>query len=712
MITLLADHLWQSTLVAAALGLLTSSLRKNAARLRYWIWFCASVKFLVPFALLVALGQQLGWRTLPALPAGPPGAAVEHGVEWGVLMERVAQPVAALAPSGSSPAPVVAPAALHVDLATVVLFVWATGTAIVLGVWVVRWLRLMTLVRRSHLLIESLTDDLPLEVRVSRTPIEPGVVGVLRPIVLLPDGIAARLTRAQLSTILEHELCHVRRRDNLTAGVHMLVEALFWFHPLVWWLGARLVDERERACDEAVLTATDDPQSYAGAIVAVCELCVKSPLACAAGIGGVGSLRERVERLLSAPGVRGLGALQRCVLGAAAVALVTAPIAIGVLNAPPARAQDSTTDSQPPAGGGPLRDVSAYLDPPGMWIAGPRVTATDIALRDLIARAFDLQRRQIVGPEALDTRRYTVVGELPSLDYGPGVDPSEQYRAYLRTLLKERFDLTFHRETTVVPALSLMNGAWNPNLRPTIEDERTQWFGRGPRPCWPEPCVDAPNHPHSIEARGVPIGALIHFLSGMFDMPVVDRTSLTGRYDFTFEWPADAARAERLEFPSNDVLWKVLDEQLGLRLLAVDAPIERLVVDRIEEPREATPASTDIRADPPAVILRDTIPSITYAAGLEIVIDRHGAMYLGHDDDLGTVSDPRSIVAIAKEAVRRDPTLTALVSADGMAANHRVVEAANLLAEAGVTRIRFATFPIRPNSVLDDSRSLNRLPIP
>jgi len=58
-----------------------------------------------------------------------------------------------------------------------------------------------------------------------------------------------------------HEVQHVRRRDNLAAAMHLVVEAIFWFHPLVWWLGARLVEERERACDEEVLRLGNQPES-------------------------------------------------------------------------------------------------------------------------------------------------------------------------------------------------------------------------------------------------------------------------------------------------------------------------------------------------------------------------------------------------------------------------------------------------------------------
>ncbi len=82
-------------------------------------------------------------------------------------------------------------------------------------------------------------------------------------ILFWPAGISERLTDSQLDAILAHEVSHVVRRDNLVAALHLLVEALFWFHPLVWWIGARLVEERENACDQAVLRFRNQPQSYA-----------------------------------------------------------------------------------------------------------------------------------------------------------------------------------------------------------------------------------------------------------------------------------------------------------------------------------------------------------------------------------------------------------------------------------------------------------------
>ena len=114
-----------------------------------------------------------------------------------------------------------------------------------------------------------LTVQEGIRVARSRALYEPGVFGIWRPVIVLPEGIAQRLSVAELQGVIAHEVCHVQRHDNLTAAIHMVVESLFWFHPLVWWLGARLLDERERACDESVLALGAEPQLYAGSIESV-----------------------------------------------------------------------------------------------------------------------------------------------------------------------------------------------------------------------------------------------------------------------------------------------------------------------------------------------------------------------------------------------------------------------------------------------------------
>src|SRR5262249_41984575 len=126
----------------------------------------------------------------------------------------------------------------------------------------------------------------PTEILSSRTSLEPGIFGIARSILVWPQGISDRLDDAHLDAVMAHELRHVHHRDNLAAALHILVEAVFWFHPLVWWLGTRLIAEREHACDEEVLESGSDRQVYAESILKICEFCVGSPLTCVSGVTG------------------------------------------------------------------------------------------------------------------------------------------------------------------------------------------------------------------------------------------------------------------------------------------------------------------------------------------------------------------------------------------------------------------------------------------
>jgi beta-lactamase regulating signal transducer with metallopeptidase domain len=288
-VTALLDHLWQSTLFALPLGALTLLLHRHAAAVRFWLWFAASVKFLVPFSVLMAMGAAV---TLPVPPMLPDGPTLE------VLQDTAAPftntPAASVVTDGTA------------NWIMVLIAAWAAGTLLALLVWGMRWWNLRALVRAAR----PLAISAPLPVLTSSVPIEPGLIGIFRPVLMLPEGIQARLSTQEMDAILAHELCHFGRRDNLTAAIHMLVESLFWFHPLVWWLGRRLMIERERACDEAVLAAGNDPRVFAEGILNVCRFTIQAPQACASALSGA-NLRIRIETILANRATRRLGRGQK-----------------------------------------------------------------------------------------------------------------------------------------------------------------------------------------------------------------------------------------------------------------------------------------------------------------------------------------------------------------------------------------------------------------
>jgi len=306
----LFDHLWQSTLFAGALGLLTLAFRRNSAAVRYGLWFAASLKFLLPFSLLLALGDFLFHQT-PAASVAP-----------------VFHRIASVAQSFPEPrVTVLMPATPQFHLTEIFLAAWMCGFVVLSTVWLIRWTRLNSIVRDARLVSNAAS----LPVKASTASLEPGLVGIWRPVLIVPEDILARLTLREMQTIEAHERSHLNRRDNLTAAIHMLIQNLFWFHPLTWWLGARLVDERERACDEAVLHAGSDPQTYAGSILKVCALYTQSQLLCAAGVSGA-DLKQRIETIMTNTPARRLSIAKKSLLAAVAVSAITAPVLFGIVS--------------------------------------------------------------------------------------------------------------------------------------------------------------------------------------------------------------------------------------------------------------------------------------------------------------------------------------------------------------------------------------------
>jgi len=131
----------------------------------------------------------------------------------------------------------------------------------------------------------------------------PIVVGLLRPMILVPAAMVNGLTIEQLESVLTHELAHLRRHDHLMIVVQRVLEAILYFHPVTWYLSHRIHDERETSCDDLVLAVGGDRLQYAQSLLRVAELrlAVKSRqqhLSLAADGQRPSKLRQRIARLL------------------------------------------------------------------------------------------------------------------------------------------------------------------------------------------------------------------------------------------------------------------------------------------------------------------------------------------------------------------------------------------------------------------------------
>ena len=315
------DHLWQSTAFAIVIALLTLVLRRNRARVRYALWLAASVKFFVPLALVIALGRVMSPSVIEELAAHP-------------FVAQIREPLASASMSAMWPASSALDSTRRDRTGVALAGAWLCGFVGIAAMRLRQWRRLQALVDTSAPM-ELAGVDIPASVEVCTATglMEPGVVGWQQPVLLMPADIDRHLTPAEIDAIVAHELCHVRRYDNLTGAIHMIVESLFWFHPLVWWIGARLVSERERACDEHVLRTVGAPRSYAQGIVTICKRYVESPLACVSGVSNA-DVRKRIDAILANRVGERVGPWKRMVVGATIVLVMVVPLGVGAMNAP------------------------------------------------------------------------------------------------------------------------------------------------------------------------------------------------------------------------------------------------------------------------------------------------------------------------------------------------------------------------------------------
>jgi uncharacterized protein (TIGR03435 family) len=311
-----------------------------------------------------------------------------------------------------------------------------------------------------------------------------------------------------------------------------------------------------------------------------------------------------------------LSALKRVALGAALVAAIAIPVAIGIITSPRLAAQivapgaDSPTldvaSIKPNAGGGRVG---------GMGTPG-RVNLTGMSARRLITQAYEIHDSQIIGgPDWLGAQGYDINATLT------GTPSPDDRRMMMKTLLRDRFKLTFHTEKRDLPLYALIvqrgDGRLGPGLKRIPDDEcPPPGSRRGARPGGPPPPASSPFDPNAVAAcgsivfgpgrllaHGVPIDMLARSLGTLpaitsFNRPVTNLTKLEGFYDFDFRFamefgrggpppPGSPAAAPNAITPGDEpVLFTALQEQLGLKLNPQRATLDVLVIDSIERPAE------------------------------------------------------------------------------------------------------------------------------
>src|SRR5213592_2239722 len=271
----LMHSLWQSTLGAAGLAALLTVVPARAARSRYALSVATLlVMVALPLATGLRTGSEPSWTDAGAHAFTTRMRAVEPALPW----------VVALWLGGVL---LMSAYAARSWLATQRLR--TVGTRPVPEAW---WQTLAALATRLRV-------SRPVRLLASALIAVPAVIGWWRPVILIPVSVlTGGLTPLQLDALLAHELAHVRRHDYFVNLLQSVIEVLLFYHPAMWWVSARVRQEREHCCDDLAVAACGDARLYATALLTMEQLRLAAPLAVAASGG---SLVGRVRRLVLPP---------------------------------------------------------------------------------------------------------------------------------------------------------------------------------------------------------------------------------------------------------------------------------------------------------------------------------------------------------------------------------------------------------------------------
>jgi uncharacterized protein (TIGR03435 family) len=247
---------------------------------------------------------------------------------------------------------------------------------------------------------------------------------------------------------------------------------------------------------------------------------------------------------------------------------------------PPVRLKPMAADANPVFEVATIKPSKPETQGKGIAVRGRGFSTINTSVSDLITFAYGLHARQITGgPAWIESDKY----DLTAKPDGEGQPNDKQWKAMLQKLLADRFQLSFHRDKKDLSVFAIVIGKNGPKLTKSAGD---------------------PNGLPSLFFRGLGVlpvrNATMADFAGVMqtavlDRPVVDQTGLVGRFDFELKWTPDetqfAGLGIRPQAPSDDPaappdLFTAMQEQLGLKLQPTKAPVEVLVIDRVEKPSE------------------------------------------------------------------------------------------------------------------------------
>lgn len=338
----MVHFLWLGALVAVAAAMCRFFLRRTSPSIRYafmcaWLLALAALPFgtaawLYAKSPLLKGGARGGIAADVAITTSAPPTIELHQPELDATAARPPAPLASgaspnLSPQTSASPNPSQPTTTHTTfwpstlnsrlstLGTIIPYLpwlWLIGTPITFALVITGVVGTRRLNRASHTLREGpipallsqLTESLRIGRRVTVSICDriaaPVLIGILRPVILLPPAALTGWSPDEIEMVLLHELAHVRRWDNLANLLQRIVESLLFFHPAVWIISSWVRSDREACCDALVVRRTNRPHAYAEMLVALAAQMPRSVLfhPAASSAMAAGPLRSRIRRIL------------------------------------------------------------------------------------------------------------------------------------------------------------------------------------------------------------------------------------------------------------------------------------------------------------------------------------------------------------------------------------------------------------------------------
>ena len=324
--------LWQATIVAGMLAAVLALIPRQSANARYSA-ACGALGLV--FALFIATT----WRAYDPAVTPVSAAPLSESQAAKITVTNVPVVLAAIAADTWRDRMLSMVASARQSLPSIVAL-WLTGVVFLSSRLLLSWMRARRLANTNaqpanvqwQRVARRLSDALGLRRAVrlleSAAVEVPSVIGMLRPVILLPASTLTGLTPAQIEMVLAHELAHIRRHDFFVNLLQAVAETLMFYHPAVWWMSRRVRIERENCCDDMAVAVCGNPLQYAKALTRLEEL-RSAPSLLVAANGG--SLLDRIRRIA---GGRAESNAVSARWAAAMITLIVLAVGVGIPSLP------------------------------------------------------------------------------------------------------------------------------------------------------------------------------------------------------------------------------------------------------------------------------------------------------------------------------------------------------------------------------------------